>query len=155
MEADFLGTFGDTVSAIGAFASQRHPASFAGEMNRLYVIEGAMSLTGAKADVRMALRPSALARIAWGLVRAVHLKGGRPLPEGLELSALDAFALERLPEAKPFSAHFDALVKDLCAAGDKALVLAGPAASAEAQRPATCSTTCSGPRARPSFPNAR
>ncbi|HEX7507735.1 MAG TPA: 4Fe-4S dicluster domain-containing protein, partial [Polyangia bacterium] len=71
-------------------------------------------------------------RIAFGLVRAVHLKGGRPLPAGLQLSALEAFALDRLPEAKSSSAQLEALVKDLCAAGDKALVLAGPAASAEA-----------------------
>ena len=132
LEADFLGTLGDTVSAIAGCASMRRPASFAGAMNRLYVLEGGMSLTGAKADVRLPIRPSALARIAFALLRAVHLKGGRPLPAGLELSALDAFAIERLPEAKAFSAQLDALVKDLCAAGDKALVLAGPAASADA-----------------------
>jgi hypothetical protein len=35
-------------------------------MNRLYVLEGGMSLTGAKADVRLPMRPSALARIAFG-----------------------------------------------------------------------------------------
>jgi molybdopterin-containing oxidoreductase family iron-sulfur binding subunit len=132
LEADFLGTLGDTVSAIAGFASMRRPATFAGAMNRLYVLEGGMSLTGSKADVRMPVRPSALARIAFGLVRAVHVKGGRALPAGLELSALDAFALDKLPEAKPFSAQLDALVKDLCAAGDKALVLAGPTASTEA-----------------------
>jgi molybdopterin-containing oxidoreductase family iron-sulfur binding subunit len=132
LEADFLGTLGDTVSAIAGFAGMRRPASFAGGMNRLYVLEGGMSLTGAKADVRLPMRPSALARIAFGLVRAIHLKGGRPLPAGLEPSALEIFALDRVPEAKPFSAQLEALVKDLCAAGDKALVLAGPAASAEA-----------------------
>jgi Fe-S-cluster-containing dehydrogenase component len=132
LEADFLGTLGDTVSAIAGFASMRRPTSFAGAMNRLYVLEGGMSLTGGKADVRMPVRPSALARIAFGLVRAVHREGGRALPAGLEPSALDAFALDRLSEAKAFSAQLDALVKDLCAAGDKALVLAGPAASTEA-----------------------
>jgi len=131
-EADFLGTLGDTVSAIAGFAGMRRPDSPAGPMNRLYVFEGGMSLTGTKADVRVPIRPSALGRIAFALVRAVHLKGGRALPAGLELSALDAFALERLPEAKPFAAQLDALVKDLCAAGDKAMVLAGPAASVEA-----------------------
>jgi molybdopterin-containing oxidoreductase family iron-sulfur binding subunit len=132
LEADFLGTLGDTVSAIAGFARMRRPDSPAGAMNRLYVFEGGMSLTGTKADVRMPIRPSALARIAFGLVRAVHLKAGRALPAGLELVALDPFALERLPEAKPFAAQLDALVNDLCAAGDKALVLAGPAASTEA-----------------------
>ncbi len=132
LEADFLGTLGDTVSAIAGFAGMRRPASFAGTMNRLYVLEGGMSLTGSKADVRMPMRPSALARIAFGLLRAVHLQGGRALPAGLEPSALDAFALDKLPEARPFSAQLDALVKDLCTAGDRALVLAGPAASTEA-----------------------
>jgi molybdopterin-containing oxidoreductase family iron-sulfur binding subunit len=132
LEADFLGTLGDTVSAIVGFASQRTPESAASGMNRLYVLEGGLSLTGAKADVRLPIRPLALARIAFGLVWAVHLKGGRPLPAGLELSALEAFALDRLPEAKPFSAQLEALVKDLSVAGDKALVLAGPAAPAEA-----------------------
>ena len=132
LEADFLGTLGDTVSAIAGFARMRRPDSPTGSMNRLYVFEGGMSLTGTKADVRMPIRPSALARIAFGLVRAVHLKGGHALPAGLELAALDPFALERLPEAKPFAVQLDALVKDLCAAGDKALVLAGPAASVEA-----------------------
>jgi Fe-S-cluster-containing dehydrogenase component len=132
LEADFLGTLGDTVSAIAGFASMRRPDSFAGAMNRLYVVEGGMSLTGSKADVRIPLRPSSLARLAFGLVRAVHLQGGRPLPEGLSLSALEPFALERLPEAKPFAAQVSELVKDLCAAGSKALVLAGPVASEQA-----------------------
>jgi len=49
-------------------------------MNRLYAIEGGMSLTGSRADVRIPMRPSALARIAFALVRAVHLQGGRALP---------------------------------------------------------------------------
>ena len=132
LEADFLGTLGDTVSAVAGFAKLRSPASFAGAMNRLYVLEGGMSLTGSKADVRIPVRPSALARIAFGLVRAVHLKSGRPLPEGLASSALDSFALEQLPEARPFLPSLQALVSDLCATREKSLVLAGPAASAEA-----------------------
>jgi molybdopterin-containing oxidoreductase family iron-sulfur binding subunit len=132
LEADFLGTLGDTVSAIAGFSSMRRPAYFVGPMNRLYVLEGGMSLTGGRADVRIPMRPSALARVAFGLVRAVHLQGGRALPEGLALSALEPFALDRLPETKPFAKEFDVLVKDLCSAGDRALVLAGPAASAEA-----------------------
>ena len=132
LEADFLGTLGDTVSAIAGFSSLRRPASATGAMNRLYVIEGGMSLTGSRADVRIPMRPSALARIAFGLLRAVHLEGGRALPEGLAPSALEPFALDRLPEVRPFATEFKNLVKDLCAAGDGALVLAGPAASAEA-----------------------
>ena len=132
LDADFLGTLGDAVFAIAGFSSMRRPAYFVGPMNRLYVFEGGMSLTGSRADVRIAIRPSALARIAFGLVRAVHLQGGRALPEGLAPSALEPFALHGLPEARPFAAKFATLVKDLCAAGDRSLVLAGPAASVEA-----------------------
>jgi Fe-S-cluster-containing dehydrogenase component len=132
LEADFLGGLGDTVAAIAGFSSKRSPASFAGPMNRLYVLEGGMSLTGSKADVRIPVRPSGLARIAFGVVRAVHLQSARALPEGLSLAALDPFALERLPEAKTLLSTLRALVADLCAAGDTALVLAGPAASPEA-----------------------
>jgi Fe-S-cluster-containing dehydrogenase component len=132
LEADFLGTLGDTVAAIAGFSSMRRPASSVAGMNRLYVFEGGMSLTGSRADVRMPMRPSALAGVAFGLARAVHLRSGRPLPDGLDASLLDGFALDRLPEAKPFAARLDALVRDLCAAGAKSLAVAGPAASAEA-----------------------
>jgi Fe-S-cluster-containing dehydrogenase component len=132
LEADFLGTLGDTVAAIAGFASQRRPTASGDGMNRLYVLESGMSLTGSRADVRLPMRPSALARIAFGLLRAVHLRGGKPLPDGMDASALEAFALERLPEAKPYQAELDALIRDLLAAGPQALVLAGPAASPEA-----------------------
>ncbi len=132
LEADFLGTLGDTVSAIAGFASMRRPASSTGVMNRMYAIEGGMSLTGSRADVRIPMRPSALSRIGFGLVRALHLQGGRALPEGLASFALEPFAADRLPEVKSFAAEFKNLVKDLCAAGDRSLVLAGPAASADA-----------------------
>jgi len=133
LEADFLGTLGDTVDAIAGFAARRRPATAAGaDLNRLYVLEGGMSLTGSRADVRLAIRPSALARLAFGLVRALHLRTGRPLPSGMDPALLEPFALERLPEAKPFAGQLEALVRDLAAAGARALVLAGPAASPEA-----------------------
>ena len=130
--ADFLGTDGDTVSAARQFAASRQPKEPGEAMNRLYALEGGLSLTGTKADVRMAVRPSSLGRLALGIARAVHQKRGTALPAGLDATMLDAYALERLPEAKPIAAKLDALVSDLCAAGDKALVLAGPSAPAEA-----------------------
>jgi molybdopterin-containing oxidoreductase family iron-sulfur binding subunit len=132
LEADFLGTLGDTVSATAGFSSMRRPATAASPMSRLYVLEGGMSLTGSKADVRIPVRPSSLARIAFGLLRAVHLKSGRPLPEGLTAAALEPFALDKLPEGKAFASNLESLVTDLATAGGKALVIAGPAASPEA-----------------------
>ncbi len=132
LEADFLGTHADSVSATAGFAGLRRPASPSAAMSRLYVLEGGMSLTGSKADVRLPVRPSALGRLAFGLLRAVHLASGRPLPAGLPLAALAPFALEALPEARPWAGALDGLVRDLCAARAKALVVAGPAAGPEA-----------------------
>jgi Fe-S-cluster-containing dehydrogenase component len=131
LEADILGSHGDTAAAIAGFASQRKPQSAAAPMNRLYAFEGGMSLTGSRADVRIPVRPSALAKIAFGLVRALHLKGNRPLPAGVEAAALEPFALDKLAELKPFMVEIEALVADLSSAGEKSLVLAGPSASVE------------------------
>jgi molybdopterin-containing oxidoreductase family iron-sulfur binding subunit len=80
----------------------------------------------------MAVRPSSLGRLALGLAHAVYRKKGAPLPTGTDAAMLDAYALERLPEARPIAAKLEALVSDLCSAGDKTLVLAGPSAPAEA-----------------------
>ena len=132
LEADFLGSLGDTVSAIAGFASRRRPESPSADMNRLYVLEGGMSLTGGRADVRLPLPRSPLGRIAFGLVHAIHQRGGRPLPDGMDAAALDAFALQGLPEARPYAKELDSLVSDLCRAGAKSLVLAGPTASVKA-----------------------
>jgi len=55
----FSGTLGDAVFRDCGFSSMRRPAYFVGPMNRLYVFEGGMSLTGSRADVRIAIRPSA------------------------------------------------------------------------------------------------
>jgi molybdopterin-containing oxidoreductase family iron-sulfur binding subunit len=130
-EADILGVFGDAVSAIAGFAAGRSPSSASGAMNRLYVLEGGFSVTGSKADVRLPLRPSALPRIAFGILAAVHKLTGLPFPQGFSAAALDPFALDRLPEAQPWKSELRSLVRDLVAAKGKALVVAGPAASPE------------------------
>ena len=115
--ADFLGTDGDTVLATRQFASGRQPKGPGENMSRLYVLEGGLSLTGTKADARMAVRPSSLGRLALGLAHAVYRKKGAPLPTGTDAAMLDAYALERLPEARPIAAKLEALVSDLCSAG--------------------------------------
>jgi Fe-S-cluster-containing dehydrogenase component/anaerobic selenocysteine-containing dehydrogenase len=56
LESDFLGTDGMTVEQTGKFATRRNVEK-PKEFNRLYCVEGAMSLTGANADYRLRLRP--------------------------------------------------------------------------------------------------
>ncbi len=56
LESDFLGTEGMTIEQIRRFTEGRDVIKTK-ELNRLYSVEGAMSLTGANADYRLRLRP--------------------------------------------------------------------------------------------------
>jgi len=128
LEADFLGTWGDAPAAIRAFADQRRPAGPGAPMNRLFAFEGAMTLTGSKADHRVPVRPSALAPLAFALARELHASG-LACPAGFDPATLAPFRLEtwaRENGADP--ALLDAMVGDLVACHGKALVLAGPGA---------------------------
>ncbi|MEZ4436682.1 MAG: 4Fe-4S dicluster domain-containing protein [bacterium] len=68
LDADPLGDGPDRVRDAHAFGPRRRP----GQMNRLYVAESTLSLTGAIADHRKALRPSAVLELARALVRALQ-----------------------------------------------------------------------------------
>ncbi|MFN0007837.1 MAG: TAT-variant-translocated molybdopterin oxidoreductase [Planctomycetota bacterium] len=58
IDDDFLGLGPDSVRKTKMFASRRRGREGATEMNRLYVVETAMTATGAMADHRLALRPT-------------------------------------------------------------------------------------------------
>ena len=60
VHSDFLGNDGATLEAIRQFAAGRRPTVQNPVMSRLYVIESALSVTGANADHRLALAPSAI-----------------------------------------------------------------------------------------------
>ncbi len=121
--ADFLN--GDEPEAIRAFAAKRRleKASDHG-MNRLWVVEGAMSLTGQNADQRLTVRPSRLAQVAFALAK--ELAPGHP-----ELGAAALPTDLHIP-----GATWKQLVSDLKHAGAEALVLCGEAMPAEAHRAA-------------------
>ncbi len=132
-DADFLGTMGNAVASIAGFAKNRRPAKPGDPMNRLYAIESGMSLTGSKADVRMPVRPSGAAPIAFAVANALHTRHGRALPAGLPAAVLAPFAIPAV--AKRYgvdAAALTALVDDLAAAGPQSLVLAGPSLPVEA-----------------------
>jgi len=127
---DFLN--GEDPAAIEAFAARRRLRGPKDPMNRLWVMEGAMTLTGAKADHRFPLRPSRVAPAAFALARALRDKHGVALPEGVELTGGDAsprdFGIE--------PAAWAALLSDLKGAGREALVLCGDGMPAEAHQAA-------------------
>jgi MoCo/4Fe-4S cofactor protein with predicted Tat translocation signal len=74
LEGDFLGTEGDHVESAGLFAQGRdvmEPENF----NRLYVVEGNMSLTGMNADYRLRLRPDVQFEFVMSLINELKGKG--------------------------------------------------------------------------------
>ncbi len=68
--ADLFGVSRDGVRLTRQFAARRDPA--AGEMNRLYVVESGLTVTGAAADHRVSLAPSDLPKFVERLSRLVE-----------------------------------------------------------------------------------
>ena len=126
--ADFLN--GDDPESIAAFTAQRRPASPVTSMNRLWVFEGPLSLTGANADQRFPVRPSAIAGLAFALARELNEHHGVALPSGVTLPATPDSLLQS--QGIPHDA-WEKLAADLAAAKNNAVVLCGDAMPAEAQ----------------------
>jgi molybdopterin-containing oxidoreductase family iron-sulfur binding subunit len=123
--ADFLN--GDDPEAIRAFTAKRRPRQPGSGMNRLWVLEGPLSLTGTRADHRHPVRPSLLAAVGFALAADLHDHHGLALPKGT-----------RLPEPTEASraglspGAWRSLLKDLRDAGPEAVVLCGEAMPPEA-----------------------
>jgi len=84
LEADLLGSGPGAVRYARDFAHGRLGRAGAAGMNRLYAVESTLSLTGAMADERLALRPSEVEGFARRVARELGL--------AVEAPALDAFA---------------------------------------------------------------
>lgn len=106
--SDFLGTDGAVLEATQGFAEHRRPDQAGGWMSRLWVAEGAVTLTGMNADHRIRLAPSGAAAVT-----AAILAGVQGDTAGLAGTGLDQAVLR-------------ALVDDLVAHQGEALVVAGP-----------------------------
>jgi molybdopterin-containing oxidoreductase family iron-sulfur binding subunit len=111
LDADFLGEGAEMTSATRGFASRRDPGP---DMNRLYVVEPALTNTGASADHRLRVRgtdvPSFVAALVGELAK--------------ETPALAAVA--NLPKGATFDERWiRAVAKDLQRAQGAALVIAG------------------------------
>jgi molybdopterin-containing oxidoreductase family iron-sulfur binding subunit len=106
--SDFLGTDGAVLEATRGFAEHRKPDEPGAWMSRLWVAEGAMSLTGMNADHRIRVAPSSTAALIEGILAAV----------GGDHDALHAFEIDQ--------DVLHALVDDLVNHRGEALVVAGP-----------------------------
>ena len=77
LDADPLGHGPDQVRDAHGFAARRHPQE--GDFSRIYSIEAAPTLTGAKADHRIALQPRLIAEVAVAIARTIARRHSRGL----------------------------------------------------------------------------
>ena len=109
LDADFLACGPGSVRYSKDFAGRRRVTDDNKAMNRLYAIESTPSLTGAKADHRLALRASEIEGFAAGLAAAIGAGGGTSA---------------RTPSADE-TTWIAAIAKDLQAHKGSAVVVAG------------------------------
>jgi MoCo/4Fe-4S cofactor protein with predicted Tat translocation signal len=128
LEADFLGTEGNTPEQIRRWAASRDVVH-AKECGRLYAVEGSVSLTGANADYRLRLRPDAHREFLLVILRMLAEKGG--LEGGAPASA-------SVPRVKEFAAKhglapeiIENLAGDLLRHRGEGIVVAGETLPAE------------------------
>lgn len=127
LQADILGSDKGMVAASSSFAKRRDPFLEAG-MNRLYVVEGGFTTTGAAADSRLALRPSQIPAFLAELSRRVEkLNGDASHDHSDEDKAFDEINAEERLER-----FLDVLAHDVAGAGDKAVVIVGDGLGADA-----------------------
>ncbi len=115
LDADFLEARSENLAATRGFAARRDLKSPAG-MNRLYVVEPRLSITGGMADHRLRSRSSDIE----GLALAVLGQLGKTVP------ALSRFASVSGPALSRETARFvKAVAKDLASKAGRSLVVAG------------------------------
>jgi molybdopterin-containing oxidoreductase family iron-sulfur binding subunit len=134
LEHDFLGGEGDDVRQARLFASRRKPEK--GQMNRLYVVEGNFTTTGAAADHRLRLQSSQVGEFLAALVaRLVETKQiqadslGKALSDQLSQRAVKASKAL----GKKFSDWAVAVAEELAANKGRSLVMVGESQPAHVQ----------------------
>ncbi len=130
LDADLLGFHPAAVRCARQFAASREPAQ--GTMNRLYAVESCLTLTGAAADHRLAVRACEIARFVAALEAKVlalldQPRAGQNRAEPAAEQARGPEAIGRI-EHSPLLA---ALAEDLVANRGTSVVAAGPGQPAE------------------------
>ena len=111
LDADLFGAEGEATSLMRGFAKGRTPGD---DMNRLYVVESLMTITGGQADHRLRVKPSDVIKVAAQVAAQLVTDG-----------SLGA-ALQKLAEGSPAPAPWAAeCAKDLAAHRGSAVVVAG------------------------------
>ncbi|MAT58319.1 MAG: molybdopterin oxidoreductase [Ignavibacteriae bacterium] len=124
LESDFLGKEGNYIEAARKYAGKRDVMQSI-EFNRLYVVEGMMSLTGMNADYRFRLRPDYQKDFVLSLITEITNKNGKSL-YSKSYSGKDFCTKYGFDQEK-----YSTLVQDLLNNQGKSIVLAGNSLSEE------------------------
>lgn len=111
------------------YSARREPDSDKGPMNRLYVIEGQYSMTGASADSRLTIPSSQIGAFAVELEKRIDAM----LTSGPSAGAADEKTWDELDGAGRIERTLDVLAGDLVSNKGKCAVLVGRHQSAEVQ----------------------
>jgi MoCo/4Fe-4S cofactor protein with predicted Tat translocation signal len=119
LDSDFLMMHPAAVRYAGDFAARRQPED--GAMNRLYMVESNLTVTGAAADRRYAVRSSEVGIVA-GLLAQALLTAGLPWPDNAAdiKQAVAKFAAPDLD-----AGFIQGLAADLLAHRGRSVILAG------------------------------
>lgn len=119
LESDFLGTDGNIVENARLY-SQGKDVMNVGDFNRLYVVEGNLSLTGMNADYRLRLSPDAQLEFVMSLINEISSKIGA-LQGNVSGYSLSGFTKKYSLDSKKVN-H---LVNDLISNRGSSIVYAG------------------------------
>ncbi|HEV2983297.1 MAG TPA: TAT-variant-translocated molybdopterin oxidoreductase [Vicinamibacterales bacterium] len=117
LDADFLGCGAGSLRYARDFARRRRPEQ-ADRMNRLYALESMPTSTGARADHRLPMKPSAIERLAREIASAIGSSGS-----GESRGSGGSNAAQGVNPAT--QKWIDAVAKDLLAHRGHSLVIAG------------------------------
>lgn len=126
LDSDFLGNEGNYIENTALFVSKRNTENL-DEFNRLYVVEGGMSLTGLNADYRMRLAPDRQLQFVLSLinelifVKKLNYSVPSNFADHLKKYNLIQFASDNKINQK----YLKHLVEDLIQNKGRAIVLAG------------------------------
>jgi MoCo/4Fe-4S cofactor protein with predicted Tat translocation signal len=109
LDADFLGTGGDKVRNARAFVARRASDDTSREMNRLYMVESSVSITGGNADHRIPVRAAEVE----GVARELAVELGLPVLKGASPASASAKAIVA------------AMIKDVKARPARSVVMVG------------------------------
>ncbi|MDA9778274.1 TAT-variant-translocated molybdopterin oxidoreductase [Rubripirellula sp.] len=128
LQADILGNDSGMLNNAAGYAKRRDPLAEDG-MNRLYVVEGGFTSTGASADSRLALAPSQIPAFLAKLGRKVEelVAGGAHQHADGEASQ----AYDELPAGQRLERFIDVLAHDIAEKPSQTVIVVGEQIGAE------------------------